>query len=85
MDVDEPPAGRRLGHPLGGLPHRRRSLQPGTVDIRQPADVVEGLRPVQPFVADLREHRVIELVLRVHDGDAVTQDRPIAIKVRDIG
>src|SRR5438093_9667982 len=70
MNIDEPPGAEFFLDPFGRLSHRWRALQPWTVHVREPADMVERLRPVQPLIADLRQHPEIELagVLRMDDG-----------------
>ena len=50
--------------PVGGLPDARAAGQPRTVDVAQPADVIHDLGSLQPLVANLRDHREVELLGR---------------------
>ena len=72
MRIGEPPLGKLLQRPVGGLPDAGAASQPRPVDVAQPADMVHDLGPRQAFVADLRDHREVQLFgrgLRAREGD----------------
>jgi hypothetical protein len=60
MRIGQPPLGELPDRPLAGLHDLWPARQARTVDVAQPADVIHHLRPVEAFVPNLRDDRVVQ-------------------------